>query len=100
MDLFGFILCLLLPEFQVIIISKSIARFFTQLLYPRPISSLLSLTLFYIMFSLEPSPAILFLVILVISKTLLYRKLRYCKKYCQKVLFYNKQTKIVDLTTP
>jgi hypothetical protein len=90
---------LLLPELQVIITSKSTARLPTQLLYLRLISSLLFLTLFYIMLIPEPSPVILFLVILIISKPLLYYKLRYYKKYYQKVLFYNKQTKIVDLTT-
>jgi hypothetical protein len=52
------------------------------------------------MFLLEPSPAILFPVMLVISKTLLYYKLQYYEKYCQKVLFYNKQTKIVNLIIP
>jgi hypothetical protein len=52
------------------------------------------------MFLLEPSPAILFLVILVISKPLLYYKLRYYKKRRQKVLFYNKQPEIINLTTP
>jgi hypothetical protein len=56
MDLFGLVLCLLLFEFQVIITSKSTARFPTQLLYPRLISILLSLTLFHIILSLEPSP--------------------------------------------
>jgi hypothetical protein len=51
------------------------------------------------MFLLETSPIILFLVILAISKPLLYHKLRYYKKYYQKVLFYNKQTEIIDLIT-
>jgi hypothetical protein len=51
------------------------------------------------MFLLEPSPAILFLAILVISKPLLYRKLRCYKKYCQKILFCNKQTEIINLIT-
>jgi hypothetical protein len=92
-------LCLLLPELQVIIISKSIVRFLIQLLYLRPISSLLSLILFYIMLLLEPSPVILFLVILAISKLLSHRKLQYYEKHYQKVLFYNKQTEIVNLTT-
>jgi hypothetical protein len=80
-DLFSLILYLLLLKFQVIIISKSTARFFTQLLYPWFISSLLSLTLFYTIFLLEPSPTILFLVIPAISKLLLYHKLRYYEKY-------------------
>jgi hypothetical protein len=80
MDLFGLILCLLLPELQVIIIFKSTARLLTQLLYLRPISSLSSLTLFYIILLLELSLAILFLVIPAISKPLSYRKLRYYKK--------------------
>jgi hypothetical protein len=52
------------------------------------------------MLSLEPSPAILFPAIPAISKPLLYRKLRYYKKYYQKVLFYNKQTEIVNLIIP
>jgi hypothetical protein len=80
-DLFSLVLCLLLPELQVIITSKSTARFLIQLLYLWFISSLLSLTLFYIMFLLEPSLAILFLVIPVISKPLSRRKLRYYKKH-------------------
>jgi hypothetical protein len=52
------------------------------------------------MLLLELSPAILFLVILAISKPLLYYKLRYYKKHRQKILFCNKQTEIVDLITP
>jgi hypothetical protein len=98
--LFGLILRLLLPELQVIITSKSTARLPIQLLYTRLISSLLSLILFYTILLLEPSPAILFLVIPAISKPLLRRKLRYYKKHYQKVLFRNKQTEIVNLTTP
>jgi hypothetical protein len=95
-DLFSLILRLLPPEFQVIIISKSTARLPTQPLYPRPISSLSSLTLFYIMLS----PAISFPAVLAISKPLSRRKLRCCEKRRQKVLFRSKQTEIVDLTTP
>jgi hypothetical protein len=49
---------------------------------------------------LELSPAILFLAIPAISKPLSRRKLQYYKKHYQKVLFCNKQTEIVNLTTP
>jgi hypothetical protein len=48
------------------------------------------------MFLLEPS-LIITLVILVISKPLLYHKLQYYKKHYQKILFYNKQTEIINL---
>jgi hypothetical protein len=51
------------------------------------------------MFSLEPSLAILFLVVPVISKPLSRYKFRYREKRRQKILFYNKQTEIVDLIT-
>jgi hypothetical protein len=52
------------------------------------------------MLLLEPSPAILFPAISVISKPLLHRKLQYYKKRYQKILLYNKQAEIVDLIIP